>query len=307
MKTFEVDAKAQPLVKWVGGKRQLQEIILSKMPAKFSTYFEPFLGGGAMFFRLSPTESVLSDLNAGLMNLYKCVKSEPESVESAATEIALQFNGLSTEEQEAFFLALRTEYNTVPREGVRQASVFLFLNRAGFNGMYRENQTGEFNIPFGRMDRVNLFESGNLKAVSAMLQKATLFHASFEEVLDKSFSKPAKKGDLVYLDPPYIPISKTSSFTSYTKENNSSADQIELQNKISLVIQDLTSRGVGVVLSNSAAGLSTSLFETKLGMHKQELEVTRLISGLSKGRARVTELVLWNDIVQKAQDEKLPR
>ena len=261
-----------------------------------------------MFFRLAPTESVLSDLNAGLINLYEYVKNKPDAVEKIATEIALHFNGLSIEEQEKYFLSLRTEYNTVPREGARQAAVFLFLNRAGFNGMYRENQTGEFNIPFGGMKKIkkiNLFETGNLKAVSLMLQKATLKHASFEEVLDKNFDKPAKKGDLVYLDPPYIPLSKTSSFTSYTKENFSPSDQMQLQERLVLAIDDLSSRGVAVVLSNSSAGLSTDLFENKLGMKKQEMPVTRLISGLSKGRTKVTELILWNDIAQKAIENNL--
>jgi DNA adenine methylase len=306
MKTFEVQAKAQPLVKWVGGKRQLQEQIFSKMPLNFNTYFEPFLGGGAMFFRLAPTTSVLSDLNAGLINLYECVKSEPESIEKIAAEISSNFNALSIEEQERYFLSLRAEYNTNYREGARQAAVFLFLNKAGFNGMYRENQTGDFNIPFGgrnKIKKINLFETGNLKAVSLLLQRATLKHASFEEILHKEFVQPAKKGDLVYLDPPYIPLSKTSSFTSYTKENFSSSEQIQLQERLVSVIDDLSNREVAVVLSNSSAGLSSELFELKLGMQKQELPVTRLISGLSKGRTKVTELVLWNDIAQKALEK----
>jgi len=310
MKTFEVQAKAQPLVKWVGGKRQLQEQIFSKMPLNFNTYFEPFLGGGAMFFRLAPTTSVLSDLNAGLINFYAYVKSEPESIEKIAAEISSHFNALSIEEQENYFLSLRAEYNTNgregAREGARQAAVFLFLNKAGFNGMYRENQTGDFNIPFGGMNKIkkiNLFEPGNLKAVSLILQRATLKHASFEEILHKDFVQPAKKGDLVYLDPPYIPLSKTSSFTSYTKENFSSSEQLQLQERLVSVIEDLSNREVAVVLSNSSAGLSSELFEHKLGMQKQELPVTRLISGLSKGRTKVTELILWNDIAQKALEK----
>ena len=156
-----------PLVKWVGGKRQLQDPILAKIREVFepeeATYFEPFFGGGAIFFALQPKRAVASDINNGLVNLYSQVISNPEAVKFEALALEEEYNLLLPELQEQFYLEKRATFNERATSGYENrlgpegAGLFLFLNKAGFNGMYRENAKGEFNIPFGKRSKINLF------------------------------------------------------------------------------------------------------------------------------------------------------
>jgi DNA adenine methylase len=279
-----IDSKpqAQPLVKWAGGKRQLQERILATFPAFTGTYFEPFLGGAAIFFALNPKKAVLSDVNQGLVNLYKCVQDDYLAVLAEAQKLEKKYNKLDLDEQSDLFYKTRESYNSSERKGLKNAVDFLLLNKAGFNGIYRENASGGFNVPFGKRSNLVLVTASNLELAAKSLQKARISIQGFEKVVSV-----AKAGDLVYFDPPYVPLSITSAFTSYSKGGFGEAHQVEL----SRVFKELSDKGVHVALSNSKTPLVEKLYK---GFKHHELSATRQISAKTAGRNSVTELLVTN-------------
>ena len=273
---------AQPLVKWAGGKRQLQERILSTFPSFTGTYFEPFLGGAAIFFALNPKKAVLSDVNEGLVNLYKCVQADHLEVLAECKKLESKYNKLDLDGQSELFYKIRETYNSNERSGVKTAAHFLLLNKAGFNGIYRENASGGFNVPFGKRNNLVLATVSNLELVAKALKKAKISLQGYENV-----ESAAQPGDLVYFDPPYVPLSITSAFTSYSKGGFGEAHQIELAR----VFRALSEEGVHVALSNSKTPLVEKLYK---GFKLQELSATRQISARTSGRASVTELLVTN-------------
>lgn len=285
MSTLATDSAPTPVVKWVGGKRQLQDRLLPILQAGYtsdSTYFEPFLGGGAMFFALSPTQAHISDINGGLVNLYQVIRDAlPDFLEKVGT-LETTYNGLSVDQQSVQFYSVRDFYNSKPRHGVDQAVNFLFLNKAGFNGIYRENRNGGFNVPFGKRRVISLADSKNVALVSTVLSRAKLSNASFDESCDG-----AEPGDLVYFDPPYVPLTATSAFTSYAADGFG----IDEQKRLRDTFVRLDKRGVKVVLSNSSAPLVRELYD---GYRVSELDATRNVSAKSHGRSPVVELVVSN-------------
>jgi DNA adenine methylase len=284
--------KPTPLVKWVGGKRQLQVPILEKILEVFDphkgTYFEPFFGGGAIFFALNPAQAKASDINHGLVNLYNQVISTPALVKEEALKFELEYNLLSGQAQSDYYLAKRKEFNTrvdsefLNRLGVRGAALFLFLNKAGFNGMYRENASGEFNIPFGKRDKIKLFEELNLDAASGALARLTINRMQYSETV-----RDAKEGDLVYFDPPYAPLSSTSSFESYNSENLGGFDQVALRD----LVVELTNRRVHCLVSNSSAPIIEELYKD---FNLVPLNASRAISASADGRKKVKEYLIDN-------------
>lgn len=207
-----IDAiKAQPLVKWVGGKRQLLPQLRTLFPKDFNNYFEPFLGGGAVFFSLQKRKSFLSDINEELINMYQVVKDSP---------LALIDELKTYKYEKSFFLQIRErdkEENYKKKYSkIERAARFIYLNRTCFNGLYRVNSHGFFNVPFGAYKNPDFVQEKNIINASRLLHKteATIKHQNFEQVL-----RDAKAGDFVYFDPPYDTLSETANFTSYAKES----------------------------------------------------------------------------------------
>jgi DNA adenine methylase len=279
-------AEVLPIVKWAGGKTQLLGDILPLIQeglTEDSTYFEPFLGGGAVFFALGHRSSVVSDINVGLINLYSTVAIDLERFWTLCQQLEVRYNSLSDVEQSALYYQYRDEYNASERIGIDQALRFLFLNKACFNGLHRENAKGGFNVPWGKRRILSLGNLENLVNASALLAASQVTVRSFAETIDA-----ASKGDVVYFDPPYVPLSVTSSFTSYSWQGFSIADQTGLAE----TFRTLDRRGVRVVLSNSSAPeVSETLYP---GFNIREVQAKRAVSASTRGRETVTEFLITN-------------
>lgn len=275
---FAVQAK--PFVKWVGGKRQLLEQFHDLYPQDFNPvenkYFEPFVGGGAVFFDLQPYRATLSDWNFELIMTYKVIRDNVEEL----------IEDLKTHKYEKeYFLKVRSK-NPSRLSPLKIASRFIYLNKTCFNGMYRVNKSGGFNVPFGRYTNPKICDEVNLRNVSRLLQNVEIAHRSYTEVL-----KHAQKGDFIYFDPPYYPVSKTSSFTSYNSDAFLEKEQRELRD----VFFELHKRGCFVMLSNSDTPFIREIYG-KLGsdIKIQTVQAGRNINSKSSGRGKVSEVVVVN-------------
>jgi DNA adenine methylase len=264
---------ARPFLKWVGGKRQLLDALLAHVPPKISTYFEPFIGGGALFFALAPRHAVLSDQNERLIRAWRGIQNDVEGVIAR----------LSTyPHNRTFFGEMRS--HDIDRESDADVAAWLiYLNKTCFNGLYRVNRKNVFNVPFGRYENPTICNAEALRACSVALRGVELKHADFSMVLDL-----AKPGDFVYFDPPYVPLSATSSFTSYTAEGFGQKDQIRLRD----VAQELKERGVNVLLSNSSAGFIREIFSDKKFVI-EEVMASRNVSSKGTTRGKITELLVY--------------
>lgn len=272
----KLQQETYPIVKWVGGKRQLMFELLKNMPENYNRYFEPFIGGGALFFELQPDNAYISDLNEELINLYKVVR---DNVEELITD--LQKHDISKE----YFIEIRNIDRTEEYKNwsnVKKASRFIYLNRTCFNGMYRVNSKGEFNVPFGHYKNPRILDENNLINCSNLLQRTEIRHADFSEILKK-----VKKGDFVYFDPPYVPLSETSSFTSYTKDGF----DLDMQFKLRDVCDELDSIGVKFLLSNSDTKLVNELYEN---YNIKKVFASRQINANADGRGKITEVLVRN-------------
>ena len=265
-----------PIVKWVGGKRQLMFELLKNMPENYNRYFEPFIGGGALFFELQPVNAYISDMNEELINLYQVVR---DNVDELVAD--LQKHDISKE----YFMEIRNIDRTEEYKNwsnIQKASRFIYLNRTCFNGMYRVNSKGEFNVPFGHYKNPRIVDENNLINCSNLLQKTEIKHADFSEILKK-----VKKGDFVYFDPPYVPLSETSSFTSYTKDGF----DMDMQFKLRDVCDELDSMGVKFLLSNSDTKLVNELYEN---YNIKKVFASRQINANADGRGKITEVLVRN-------------
>ena len=265
-----------PIVKWVGGKRQLMFELLKNMPENYNRYFEPFIGGGALFFELQPENAYISDMNEELINLYQVVR---DNVDALITD--LQKHDISKE----YFMEIRNIDRTEEYKSwsnVEKASRFIYLNRTCFNGMYRVNSKGEFNVPFGHYKNPRILDENNLINCSNLLQRTEIKHGDFSEILKK-----VKKGDFVYFDPPYVPLSETSSFTSYTKDGF----DLDMQFKLRDVCDELDSMGVKFLLSNSDTKLVNELYEN---YNIKKVFASRQINANADGRGKITEVLVRN-------------
>lgn len=272
----KLQQETYPIVKWVGGKRQLMFELLKNMPKEYNRYFEPFIGGGALFFELQPDNAYISDMNEELINLYQVVR---DNVGELITD--LQKHDISKE----YFMEIRNIDRTEEYENwsdVKKASRFIYLNRTCFNGMYRVNSKGEFNVPFGHYKNPRILDENNLINCSNLLQRTEIKHADFSEILKK-----VKKGDFVYFDPPYVPLSETSSFTSYTKDGF----DIDMQFKLRDVCDELDSMGVKFLLSNSDTKLVNELYEN---YNIKKVFASRQINANADGRGKITEVLVRN-------------
>jgi DNA adenine methylase len=274
--------KPKPFVKWVGGKRQLlvqfRRLNLyppEKFDAKKGKYFEPFVGGGAVFFDLLPNEAYLSDLNKELITTYNVIKN---NVEKLIISLKKHKN------EKEYFLKVRSQ-NPNKLDGINVASRFIFLNKTCFNGMYRVNQSGGFNVPFGRYNNPLICDEENLRKVAKALQGVEIKNEDYKEVL-----KRARSGDFVYFDPPYYPVSKTASFTSYTAETFLEKEQMELRD----VAVELHKRGCFVMLSNSDTPFINEIYAEVKGLRITRVQAGRAINSDASKRGKITEVLVTN-------------
>jgi DNA adenine methylase len=235
--------RAEPILKWAGGKRQLLQEIVRRLPDRLDTYFEPFIGGGAVFFELAEQQrfrrAVLSDQNAELIDLYRVVQTD---VEALIREL-----GKMRHSEEEYYRVRASK----PRTQVRRAARTVYLNRTGYNGLYRVNRAGEFNVPFGRYVSPRICDPERLRAVAQALSGVRLEVADFEPMLRRATSR-----DAVYLDPPYVPVSETARFAEY----HSAQFDTAAHQRLARVFGELVERGVPVVLSNSDTPLTRELY-----------------------------------------------
>jgi DNA adenine methylase len=264
---------AKPFLKWAGGKtRLLRSLRESLPPQSFHRYFEPFVGGGAFFFHLSPREAFLADSNPELINCYEIARNQPEELIDALSNFGIS---------EPDFYRIRA---LEPKElsPVDRAARLIYLNKTCYNGLYRVNKQGQFNTPYGRHSNVTLVDPLNLDAASKLLKHAKLTCADYQTVLEV-----AGKGDFVYLDPPYVPTGKYSDFKRYTKDQFNESDH----ERLAEVFKELAARGCFVLLSNSSNRKTAKLYS---GFVQRVVKMPRFVNCKGEGRGHVDELLISN-------------
>lgn len=292
--------KAKPFIKWVGGKSQLIEQLEALLPADFTkreniTYIEPFVGGGAMLFYLLQTypnikSAIINDINADLTLCYQTVRDNPTELIRYLNEIQAEYYSLKTEEQrKEFFLNKRDLFNTKALNSIENCTLFFFLNRTCFNGLYRVNKSGKFNVPFGKYSTPKICDAATIYADSRILQKVDIMTGDFEQ----TFSK-IKEDTFFYLDPPYRPLSNTSSFNDYAKEDFNDNAQIRLK----LFCDRLNEIGVQFMLSNSDClgkdGKDRFFDDLYINYQISRVMASRSINAIASKRGKLTEIVINN-------------
>lgn len=293
------DKELRPFVKWAGGKSQLLKQFEELYPRKFSTYFEPFLGGGGVFFDLYSkrriSRAILSDSNKDLMNLWSAIKHALDDL-TAELEVLQKHLG-----HRGRYYERRKEFNSIQlnpdfllRPHIRKAALMLYLNKTCYNGLYRVNSHGQFNVPLGRYKNPKLYEQSNLNAVHEALnhaEKVQLRCVGFE-----TCAKNATKGDFVYFDPPYQPVSKTSSFTTYTAGGFGEEEQANLAR----IFMELDSKGCYVMQSNSySEHFLQRLYPKYFPNFVHKVKSLRAISSVGSGRGPIREFVILNYGISK--------
>ncbi len=272
--------RVRPFLKWAGGKVRLVREIIRFVPRNYAKYIEPFVGGGALFFSLCPKNPILADSNQELMNCYEVVRDRYESLIETLQEIAgLPYN------EETFYEIRKWKF---PRnQKIKRAARMIYLNRTAFNGLYRVNRSGEFNTPFGRYKKLSLPTEKVISSASRALQKAALMTGDFEEVLENL----ARKGDFVYLDPPYPAVGKYSDFNRYTKDFFSEKDH----ERLSESVRKLDERGCTFVLSNADHPLIRELYADRK-FKLVRVFAPRYINCKGDERGNVAEVLITNNL-----------
>lgn len=274
---------ARPFLKWVGGKGRLVPQLAQYFPEKYDEYYEPFVGGGAVYFSLNSKISHINDLNKVLIGLYKIIRDEPDSLIAELTILQSEYlNCKSLDKKKEYFLKKRNLFNSIETVTLEKTALLIFLNKTCFNGMYRENSKGEFNIPFGKHETPTICDVSNILNVSKTLRHTSITSKSYEKAVAK-----AKVGDFVYFDPPYHPINATSSFTSYHADGFNEEDQ----KKLCELFGELAKRGCKVMLSNSDTPLINEIYK-KYNIHK--IYAARNINANGEKRGKITEVVITN-------------
>ena len=266
----------RPIIKWVGGKRQLISAIRSNLPPSFNNYFEPFVGGGALFFSLKRPNAHINDSNLELINVYGVVKDNPRALINSLSK----HKNTPEHYYEVRSLDRKNKLQKITR--VQRASRFIYLNKTGFNGLYRVNKDGQNNVPYGRYKNPKIVDGENILECSKLLQKTTITHGDFEEIKGE-----VKKGDFVYCDPPYVPLSKTSNFTSYTSTGFGLKEQYRLKEFCDYI----DSIGAYFMLSNSFTKEMNTLYK---GYEIKTLSAIRSINCKGDGRGKIKELLVTN-------------
>lgn len=280
--TIELSNQPKPFLKWVGGKRALMPEIIERMPKKFNNYFEPFVGGGALFFELKKRgmlegkKSYLFDVNKELINVYNTVKNNPQEL----IEILREFQSNHSHDFYYQTRAMDKESSFSSLSNAMRSARFIYLNKTCFNGLYRVNSKGFYNVPMGSYKNPTICDKNLIYSASRALQDTEVLHVDFTKVLDF-----AKKGDFVYFDPPYYPLTPTSNFTSY----NQDIFLDDEQKRLFYVFEKLSQKSLHVMLSNSDTKFTKELYkEYKIDF----VEMNRFINSKSAGRGKIKEILV---------------
>jgi DNA adenine methylase len=265
------ETNPRPFLKWAGGKSRLMQQYIPYFPKSYKNYYEPFLGGGAVFFYLQPKAATLTDINAELINTYCCVKDRVEELISLLKEHKIRHN-------KDYYYSVRNESGGTDLE---KAARLIYLNKTCFNGLYRVNSQGKFNVPLGRYQNPNICSEVLLKTASEALSHAEIKHRNFIDVLNYA----TNSDDFIYFDPPYYPVSETSYFTAYSSYRFAKEQQVELKD----VFEKLAERGVKVMLSNSDCEFIRNLYNS-FNIHT--ISASRAINSNAKKRGKITELLV---------------
>jgi DNA adenine methylase len=269
-------------LKWAGGKRQLVPIIRKYVPRSYKLYFEPFVGAGAVLFDLQPAPALINDANKELIDCYRVIKKDPEGLMAHARKHPITkkyFYGLRSLDRDSSF-------KTLP--ALDRASRIIFLNKTCYNGLFRVNSQGQFNVPFGNYSNPLIVDEVVIRAVSHYLKEA---HVEISNDDFQAALSGAGRGDFVYLDPPYDPLSDTSSFTGYNL-NSFNRDE---QRRLKEVCDDLTRRRCKILLSNSATDFIRELYRDGSRYTIIEVEASRNINSIPTGRGKISELLIMNN------------
>ena len=273
--------KAKPFVKWAGGKRSIIDKLVNLAPENYKTYYEPFVGGGALLYELQPKKAVINDYNIELMNVYECIKDE-----NKFANMCNELNKHETNHSEEYYYTIRDldkdkkKFNKLA--DYKRAARTIYLNKACFNGLYRVNSKNEFNVPSGKKEKVNTYDGPNLGIIHCLLNfnDIELLSTDFEKAV-----KGAKKGDFIYFDPPYD--SDTSTFNSYTENGFGKEEQVRL----SEVFKELDKKGCYVMLSNYNTKLIRELYKD---YNFNYVTTNRNIGASARNRGKVEEVIITN-------------
>ncbi len=303
---------AKPFIKWVGGKSQLIEQLDKQLPADFDnwenvTYIEPFVGGGAMLFYLlqrypNIKHAVINDINSDLTTCYQTVRDMPEQLILSLCDIESAYLGLQNEDaRKEFFLTARERYNQKNLDPIENTTLFFFLNRTCFNGLYRVNKKGLFNVPFGKYVNPTICNSEIIRKDSELLQRVEILNGDFEATFEY-----AKGNTLFYFDPPYRPLSDTSSFKDYSKESFND----DAQERLKEFCDKIHKAGFKFMLSNSdCKGMNEkdNFFDTLYGAYKIErVWASRSINSVPSKRGKLTEILVHNYRATKVKSYTSP-
>jgi DNA adenine methylase len=266
---------ASPVIKWVGGKTKLLPELLSRMPEKFNRYYEPFAGGLALFFRVAPQRAIISDANEDLIALYRAIATDVNAVIKR-----LQHHREAHDEKH--YYAMRAKWNELHESmsNAERAAMFIYLNKTCFNGLWRVNRSGDFNVPIGRYTDPPICVPETLRAAHSLLARTDLRMGDYRDAV-----KDASRGDFVYFDPPYDPVTPTSNFTSYTA-NAFGADQ---QRELAETARMLVARGCRVMLSNNDTPFVRSIYK---GFTIDRVKCARAINSNAAKRGDVDEVII---------------
>lgn len=304
--------KAKPFIKWVGGKSQLIEQLDSLLPADFDncrdvTYIEPFVGGGAMLFYMlqrypNIKRAVINDINPDLICCYRTVRDFPEDLIVSLQQVEKEYLRLDTEEaRKEFFMAARARYNQKNLDSIENTTLFFFLNRTCFNGLYRVNKSGAFNVPFGKYTNPTICDPETIRADSKLLQRVEICQGDFEHTFDY-----AEGNTFFYFDPPYRPLSDTSSFNDYTKESFNDTAQIRLK----AYCDKIHEAGFSFMLSNSdckGRDEDDNFFDKLYRNYTiDRVWASRSINANPNKRGKLTEILVHNYILTKKIVQEQP-
>lgn len=282
LKDYNHNTLLKPALKWIGGKTQLLSTIVPLLPDKYNTYCEPFVGGGALLFHVQPHTAIINDINTEIITTYNVIKYD---VENLIVELKTFKN------ESDFYYWVRSwdrdtdAYNNL--SDIKKAARILYLNKTCFNGLYRVNNQGKYNAPFGKYKNPNIVNEVVLRQISEYFNKCdiTILNADYTKVLE---SLP--RDSFVYLDPPYDPVTKTANFTKYTSNGFSQDDQIELKE----MCDKLTSRGIKFMLSNSSTEFIKNLYSDGEKYNIIEVDSVRKVNCDASKRGKVSEVIVRN-------------
>ncbi len=271
-----------PVIKWVGGKRQLLDEIKKRMPKQYNRYFEPFVGGGALFLELSPKEAHINDINHDLYAIYKSLQDE-----ELFKDLLLRLDRHQKNHSEEYYYKVREQDRKEKYEHTslsEKAARAIYLNKAGYNGLYRVNQRGYFNVPSGHYTKVNLYDEININSVHEYMKqnKILITNNSYEKTVEN-----AQQEDFIYFDPPYDKLENKASFTAYSKNDFNRDDQIKLFN----TFKELSDKGIYVMLSNHNTEFIRDLYKD-FNIHV--VSATRMVNSNAQKRGPIEEVIITN-------------